>query len=354
MELELTDVISQFSNEPVVDIQPLGNGHIHKTWKIDFTSHSIVLQQFNSNIFKNPYEVCKNIEIISDHLKSKNDYPYDILQLIRSKQNEFIVPFENNYFRAINFAENCYAADIMDSVNTAFEVSKAFGKFAKALSDLNPNSLTYSIENFHNGTLRHAALWTAIKENIADRVKYCENLINKIETHKEITKKIDSLKETQKIPLRIAHFDTKVNNILLDNSTNLPKMIIDLDTTMSGTLLSDFGDMVRTATPTKDENEMDLDKVNFDLKFFEGITHGYLSELSSTLNQHEKENLLEGGKYLILMQCERFLADYINGDIYYPIHYENQNLDRANNQMKLLESIIDQESEANQILKKYW
>lgn len=349
----LDHVISQFVDEKVIKIQPIGNGLIHKTWKVELLSQSIVLQQLNNSIFKNPIDICNNIIAISRHLGLKKDYPYEILNLILTKDQKPIYYIDNQFFRATKYLENTLTIDVLDSPDIAFKVANAYGTFTKFLADFDSNSLRITIPDFHNGSKRYDELMTSIKLNKFKRVKYCSDLINKIINFHPITQKIDALKKDHLLPIRIVHYDTKINNILLDKQNYSPKMIIDLDTTMPGTVLSDFGDMVRTATATKDENETNIDLVNFDLNYFENIVNGYLSAMGQEINVYEKSNLLNGGKYLILMQCERFLTDFLNGDQYYSSQYDNQNLDRALNQMKLLESIMDQESDAMKILNHY-
>jgi len=353
MSKVLDNAISQFTDEKVIKIELIGNGLIHKTWKVDIPSQSIILQQLNSKVFNNPIDICNNIINISNHLSQKSDYPFELLNIILTKDGKSLYSNDNQYFRATKFIENTFSADVIDNPDTAYKVANAFGNFTKFLLDLDPNSLKITIPDFHNGSKRYDDLIQSVQLNKYNRVNRSIDLLNKIETFHPITLKIDALKKDQKLPVRIVHYDTKINNILLDKYNYSPKLIIDLDTTMPGTVLSDFGDMVRTATATKDENETNLVKVNFDLNYFESIVKGYLSALITILNEYEISNLLNGGKYLILMQCVRFLTDYLNGDQYYSIQYDGQNLDRALNQMKLLESITEQESDAMKIINHY-
>ena len=138
------------------------------------------------------------------------------------------------------------------------------------------------------------------------------------------------------------HHDTKINNVLFNEQSGRGLCVIDLDTMMPGTVMSDYGDMVRTFTNAADEDEPDLEKVYCRVDVLKELTRGFLSEVSGMLTPEEKDSLLLGGKGLIYMQAVRFLADYINGDIYYKVSYKDHNLVRARNQLKLLESLIEQ------------
>ena len=79
---------------------------------------------------------------------------------------------------------------------------------------------------------------------------------------------LDDLHQSGKIPTRIAHNDTKVNNLLIDDASQQALCVTDLDTTMPGLVLHDFGDMVRTAANSAAEDEIDLDLVRMQIEVF--------------------------------------------------------------------------------------
>ncbi len=349
---QIENVVGQFVAKSIVSISPLGNGHIHRTWKVDFEGNSIVLQQFNHQIFTKPEIVDANIHRVTEHLLQQANYPLQVLQMLPASNGQTLLQQGVHCFRAFPYLNNSTSIDKVENTSTARKIAQAFGSYNASLLGLDPATLSYSLSDFHNGALRHQALLESARLDRCDRLRHCKALVENINNLHDETAEIDALKQDGTLPLRITHYDTKVNNILLDEQTEEPLMVIDLDTTMPGTWLSDYGDMIRTATPTRDENETDLDEVHFRLDLFTAITEGYLSATSKYLNTAEKRNLLAGGKYLILMQCERFLADYLNGDIYYGSKYEGQNLDRAHNQFKLLTSIRDQETQAQKIISQ--
>jgi hypothetical protein len=61
--------------------------------------------------------------------------------------------------------------------------------------------------------------------------------------------------------------------------------------------------------------------------------------MGSTLSPEEKKAIPFSGMMMTYIMAIRFLADFLNGNIYYRIHYPDQNLVRARNQLKLLEEL---------------
>ena len=156
--------------------------------------------------------------------------------------------------------------------------------------------------------------------------------------------------EEGRIPVRVTHNDTKINNILFDRDTGKAVCVIDLDTVMPGSMLYDFGDALRMGGSTAAEDEADLDKVWFNEGAFEAFAKGYLSEMREALTQEELA-LLPLSVKLMTYECGiRFLTDYLNGDTYFKIHREHHNLDRARNQFKLVADIAGKEARLAQKL----
>jgi len=140
---------------------------------------------------------------------------------------------------------------------------------------------------------------------------------------------------------------------MIDDTTGEGICVIDLDTIMPGLALYDFGDCVRTATPTGKEDEQNLDLIEMNIELFDALVRGYLESAGASLTKKEIELLAFSGKLITYEIGLRFLSDYLNGDIYFQTHRENHNLDRARVQFKLVQSMERQENEMNNIVKKY-
>jgi thiamine kinase-like enzyme len=331
----LESIIHHFIQPPIIEEPiPFGTGHINDTYKFSVGKNglntSFILQKINTTIFQNPLAIMENIEKVAFHLSAQN-YPKRILKPLSTQTGSPCLKIESNaYWRVFPFFENTYTIDRVEEENQAFEAAKAFGEYLNYLKNLDLNSLKTTIPNFHNGMLRLKKFEKVLKSAPEDRINLSLFEIHFIIEHQGIFKKINELN----LPLRVTHNDTKINNVLFDKTNGKAAAIIDLDTLMPGIVLSDFGDMVRTFTNSADEDEADLTKVRMRKIILEALTEGFLSEMKD-LTTLEKDRLIDGAKWIILMQALRFLTDFLEGDIYYKTHYSNHNLVRAKNQIAL-------------------
>ena len=156
-----------------------------------------------------------------------------------------------------------------------------------------------------------------------------------------------------KLPLRVTHNDTKLNNILIDRDTKEGICVIDLDTTMPGLAINDFGDSIRFGANHSKEDEKDLSKVNFDIELYEAYTRGFLEGAQGGLTPAELEYLPWGAKLMTLECGIRFLTDYLDGDHYFRIHHPEQNLDRCRTQFKLVADMEQQWEAMATVVAKY-
>ena len=316
-------------------IQAIKGGLINTTFKLDFENeNSFILQKINQSVFKEPDLVMNNIQKTVTHL-SQNDYPLTVLQPISSTNKKLIEKDSfGNFWRAFPFIEDTKVFSEVSHPRHAFEAAKAFGLFIKYLTDIDLNCIYETIPNFHNLDYRFKIFQNAC--NIVD---------NKLrEKAKLEIEKIQKLKDTLKFnfhdqPLRVVHNDTKISNILFDENDEAV-CVIDLDTIMPGLVIFDFGDMIRTICCNFSEEERDIKKIEIEVSKFEALTKGFSYPMKNILTDIEKENLVNGGIYIIFEQAIRFLTDYLQGDIYYSKKYPDQNLIRAKNQLQLLQSIL--------------
>jgi thiamine kinase-like enzyme len=238
----------------------------------------------------------------------------------------------------------------VDSLHKAFEGGKAVGRFQALLSDLPGDPLHETIPDFHNIVRRLETFHSVISDDPAGRVSSAVKEIAEIISRGEEMKVIIRLGEEGRIPIRITHNDTKFNNILFD-SNDRALCIIDLDTVMPGYVHYDFGDAIRTATNTANEDSPDLSSVSMDTGIYEAYAKGYLAETKGTLNDTEIEYLAFAPKLLTYIMATRFLTDYLDGDKYYKIKYPEHNLQRNRVQIALLRSMEANYQKMQQIIK---
>lgn len=338
-----------------VEAAPYGSGHINDTYCAVFNQAGVrvryILQRINHKVFKNPPALMENIRRVTSHLAAKlaseEDFVRRALSLIPARDGRpYAVDELDNYWRTYRFIESARTYDAVQSVQQAFEASKAFGDFQKLLADLPAPRLHDTIPDFHYTPKRFAALETAIQEDIVNRAHAAKPEIEFALRHKAMV----GVLVDAGLPVRVTHNDTKLNNVMLDDATGKGICVIDLDTVMPGLALYDFGDMVRTATSPALEDERDLSKVMMQFPMFEALARGYLASASGFLTKAEKSFLAFSGKLITFEIGIRFLRDYLCGDSYFKVHRENHNLDRCRTQFKLVESIAQQEEQMARLI----
>lgn len=254
-----------------------------------------------------------------------------------------------NYWRMFLYIADSQSFNIVDDAEKAFNGGKAFGNFLSILSDLPPNKLFETIPDFHNIENRLRIFFDIINKDLVNRVKLAGDEIKFVKNRLKDIQRIHQLGKAGKIPLRITHNDTKFNNILFDKN-NQALCVIDLDTVMPGYIHYDFGDAIRTVANTGQEDEADLSKVTINLSLFTAFSEGFLSETKLLLNPVEIDLLAESARVMTFIIGLRFLTDFLNGDKYFKIHFENHNLQRARAQFKLVYSIEQHMNEMEKII----
>ena len=242
---------------------------------------------------------------------------------------------------------------MVESAKDFYDSGVAFGNFQKMLADYPAKTLHETIPNFHNTPSRFRDFQKAVQEDKMGRAASAQEEIAFALARENDTKVLTDLLKAGELPLRVTHNDTKLNNILFDENTKKAICIIDLDTVMPGLSHYDFGDSIRFGASTGAEDEKDLSKIEMDLALFEAFTKGYLEGCGGSLTEKEIEMLPMGAK-LMTYECGiRFLADYLEGDVYFKIHREGHNLDRARTQFKLVKDMEDKWTEMAAIVEKY-
>jgi hypothetical protein len=354
---DLAEIARQFAVDgEFCGAVPYGGGHINETYCVAFNRAGapvrIILQRINNHVFRDPQALMENIERVTQHLATKlacdPDKERRALTLIPDRAGRSLcVDPSGGYWRAYRFIEGARTYDAVESAQQAFEGARAFGLFLELLADLPAPRLHDTIPDFHHAPKRFQALEDAVARDSAGRLRNAEPEIAFALARKSITRTLLDAG----LPERVTHNDTKINNVLFDNSTGEAICVIDLETVMPGFAAYDFGDLVRSATCLASEDERDLTRVTVRFDFFEALACGYLSTAGALLTRAEKESLVPGGKVITFLMGIRFLTDYLNGDTYYKVHHAGHNLDRCRTQFKLIESIEEQETAMEQFIR---
>lgn len=342
----LFSLIKNFSlTGEVQDISLFGEGMINSTYRVKLKDQTTeyVLQKINHNIFKDVEMLQNNIKRITDHIRFKleengeTDIDRKTLTTIPSTDGKLYYFDGESYWRMTILIPESKTYEAV-TPEYAYYAGQAFGKFQAMLADIPGEPLGETIPNFHNMEFRLQQFRDAVKANAAKRLDEVQYLVDEVENRAEEMCLCERLYREGKLPKRINHCDTKVNNMLFDNEGRV-LCVIDLDTAMPGFVMSDFGDFMRTAGNTGKEDDTNLEQVNFNMEIFKSYTEGYLQSAKNFLTPIEIELLPFGARLLTYMQLSRFLADYLNGDTYYKINNPMHNLERSKAQFKLLQSI---------------
>lgn len=340
----LKEIVLKFNVENEInEVKPLGEGLINDTFKVyvnDCETPKYVLQRINNAIFQDVDLLQDNIEKVTNHIRKKliekneTDIDRKVLNFIKTKDDKRFYFDGEKYWRLMVFISDSYTYQAV-TPEYSYTAGLAFGEFQSMLSDIE-ETLGETIPSFHNIELRLSQLREAVENDVVGRVKEVRYYLDEIEKRAEVMCRGEQLYREGKLPKRICHCDTKVNNMLFDKDGNV-LCVIDLDTVMPSFIFSDFGDFLRSAANTGTEDDKDLNNIDFNMEIFEAFTKGYLEGTKSFLLPIEKENLPYAAKLFPYMQTVRFLADYINGDTYYKIQYPEHNLVRTKAQWRLFE-----------------
>jgi Ser/Thr protein kinase RdoA (MazF antagonist) len=359
----LKEIAGQFAVEgEFAGGSPFGSGHINDTYQLHFhqrdSRRRYVLQRINTAIFKRPDQLMENILRITAHQRGKLEESgaaqigRRVLQFYPARSGKnYHIDEGGGCWRLCQLVEGSHTCDIIESEDQAYLTAAAFARFQEILVDLPGSRLHETIPNFHNTASRFADFSRAVEENRAGRAAACAAEVGFALQRRDLAHSVVDLMARGRIPERVTHNDTKLNNILLDDETEEALCVIDLDTVMPGSALYDFGDMVRSASCTAAEDEADLSRVRIDLTMFAALARGYLSVAGDFLNQAEIDHLVLSGKLITFEQGIRFLGDYLNGDTYYKINYPEHNLVRAKNQFALVASIEAHEAEMTALVR---
>lgn len=346
----------------MTDCKIFGSGHINTTYIVSYNDngkmHRYIIQKVNTNVFKNVDELMDNVFAVTSFLREKikangGNPDRETLHYIRTINGDKYYKSKNgSCYRAYRFVENSKSCDSVDSPEIFEKSGIAFGRFQKYLSDFPATTLYETIPNFHNTIWRFEnEFLPAVKNDMKNRADKCREEIEFVAERKNDCSYLVNLIENGKLPVRVTHNDTKLNNVMFDEDTNDAICVIDLDTVMPGLALYDFGDAIRFGANTCAEDEADTSKVAINLEYFGAYARGFLKEAGNSLNQCEIDNLAFSAKLMTLECGMRFLTDYLNGDTYFKTDYPEHNLVRARNQLALVKDMENKMDKMVDIIK---
>ena len=359
MKEKITQIAQVFGlGGEVLDHSVISNGNINTTYDVTVLiggeQRRFVFQKLNIFVFKNPKRIMQNIARITNHIAQKLEESGQsrdrVMHFLQTAEGKNYYMEEQGFWRVSEFVPNTVTYNACDDLNKLRSAGRAFGEFQTMLSDFDATLLYETIPNFHNTRSRIAVFLRHVNEDPCGRVEEALAEIEQIKAWKPLAVRLNELIDSQELPLRVTHNDTKMNNVLFDRDTDEAKTVIDLDTVMPGLVAHDFGDAVRYAANTAAEDEPDLSKVSLDMARFTAFAQGFVPQITDSLTPMEVETLALGAFVITVELAVRFLDDYITGDQYFKTLYPGHNLVRARCQLALAADMYRQMDEMNRMV----
>ncbi len=341
LNTKIEEVLCAYFGDGDHKIISYGNGHINDTYLVQ-RDKRYILQRMNHHIIPRPDKMMENIVGVTEHIRKKyrdagKDTERCTLNIRSTLKGEIYYKDSiGSYWRMYDYTEGTVTHETVEDPMDFYTCAVAFGHFQSLLADYDASTLYPVIENFHNTPWRYENLMCAIEKNASGRANEVIAEIEFAKAKKDFASVLERAREEGRLPLRVTHNDTKLNNILFDEKTGEPVCVVDLDTVMPGYSVTDFGDSIRFGANTATEDETDLSKVTLDMNLFELYAKGFIEGCGGRLTDSELDLLPEGAMMMTFECGMRFLTDHIDGDVYFKIHREGHNLDRCRDQFALL------------------
>lgn len=335
--------------------EPIQMGNVNRTYKVNFMlpegkPKSFLVQNVNTYAFRNPIGLMDNIDKVTEHIRGKK--PNQVtLHFHHTADRKTYVVDGSNFWRMTNYVPSVTYNTVTD-LDVVRNAGAAFGQFQMDLADFDIAELTETIPGFHNTRSRYENFIRSVQENKSGRAEEVREEIDFLLSVQDMACKLTDLQQAGKLPLRVTHNDTKINNVLFDPETNQAKVVIDLDTVMPGLMGHDFGDAIRFAANKVEEDCWDYDKAGVDMDVFRAFAEGFLAETAGGLTDVEAETLALSCFVLTAELATRFLADYIDGDLYFKIQSPDHNLVRTRCQIALAKDMLKKMPEMEDLVRR--
>ena len=346
---------------PFFSYEEIKMGNVNHTYKVNYIREegtgmakikSYLVQRVNTYAFQHPIELMQNIDRVTQHIRTKHPEAQS-LHFHHLESGENYLMDDDGFWRLSNYVPSI-TFDTCDDLNVVRSAGQAFGEFQMMLSDFDASQLFYTIPDFHDTQKRYAKLKADMQADPYGRVAEAQQEVEWLLSVEDEACKLTDLFNAGKLPLRVTHNDTKINNVLFDEQTHQALVVIDLDTVMPGLVGHDFGDAIRFASNFVEEDCKDADKAGVNLNVYWAFAEGFLKKTAATLTENEVDTL---GISCFALACElatRFLDDYITGDQYFKIKYPDHNIVRTRCQIALAKDMQVKMDAMNAIVRDCW
>lgn len=339
-----------------------GNGHINDTYLVKGVAKDYILQRINPFVFPAGKDIMDNIAKILPVLKVKSqeqglDPERHTLTLLPTKEGAaYYVAADGAVWRVYLFIKDTVSFELVNDLDRFEQAGRAFGEFQRCLAEFSADDLVETIKHFHDTVKRYTTFKEALAADVCDRAaepKAASAIAFALSMEDTAAYLMQAL-AAGKLPLRVTHNDTKINNILFDKQTLEPLCVVDLDTVMPGLAAFDFGDAIRSGASTALEDEQDLSKVHFSMEHYRAFSRGFIKALAADISRFEAQSLAHGALIITLETGVRFLTDYLQGDVYFKTAYPEHNLVRTATQFKLVREMQENFTQMQDYAVQIW
>lgn len=351
---EIDRISHEFNLSGLVNVSEINIGKVNHTCRADFLidgwMNSYIVQKVNTYVFRKPWDVMHNIALITEFM-TENHPEIKSLKYIYARNGKNYYEDGPAFWRIYKYVDSVTYNSSKDPMIVC-NAGKAFGRFQKALADFDASLLRYTIPDFHNTTKRYADLESDYSSDPLWRANSCSSEVSYVLSMRDKALVLDKLYAAGRIPLRVTHNDTKINNVLFDPDTRKAVCVVDLDTVMPGLASHDFGDAVRSAGNSKGSSSLEFDKIELNMDVYKAFAEGFLSYTKPLFTEDEINSLADSCLVMTLELASRYLDDYLTGDKYFNAKYETQNLDRARNLIALAKSMDSKMPEMRKVIQE--
>ena len=322
-------------------IEQLGQGLIHRTYKVSYPNgNAIILQCLNKTVFPHPEDIIFNYRRVYDFLEKQAE-GMKVPSLVTTKNGkDFYTDEAGHCWRATQFIDGSFAPALPENAKEVYAAAHCFAAFTRALTDLPAVELKAIIPGFHDLSLRYRQFEDTVRSAHITRLLKATHVISELRNRTGLVRFYETMvAHPADYPTRIMHHDAKTSNILFNKSTKAVVCPVDLDTVMPGFYISDLGDMIRSMACTEDENSTAWETIDINKDYYDTIISAWIAGMGKSLTAAERQNIHKPGLLLTYMQCLRYTTDFLQNDVYYKTDYPEQNLNRALNQLILLEKL---------------
>jgi len=343
---------------PFFSYEEISVGNVNHTYKANYIRDdgtgmavikSYLFQQVNTYAFRDPVALMDNVDMVTEYIRANHPEKVN-LHFHHTKERLTYLIDKDEFWRVCNYVPSV-TFDSCDDLKVIRSAGEAFGEFQMDLADFDASRLHYTIPDFHNTRKRYEKLTTDALRDPCGRVAEIKNELEWLLSVQGKACTLTDMYECDRLPLRVTHNDTKINNVLFDADTHEALVVVDLDTVMPGLVGHDFGDAIRFAANYVEEDSEETQKAGIDLNIFWAFADGFLEKTARVLTKEEIKTLALSCFCLTCELAVRFLNDYINGDKYFKVTKDKHNLIRSRCQIALAKDMLIKMDAMDDIVK---